>query len=261
MALYKYLVVMVIILACMCTGVAHTLLTWPRPVKAKHCRLGGENNEECSGPCQIGAVRNTGMAPVQRGETLRVRYQTNNHAGGFARFSLVPAKQRKSFDAHERYAIHFTCFNDEQRSYNCKSNNSDTTPLPSNTRTGHGRGQPELGECGTSGDNLAAFADVPIPDVYPDGEYYLAYSWYGGLEWDQSTSFFGTYWSCAITSIVGGRPLSTGPFRASFSGDGKLDGLCRIAEGYNYPKECNNGRERCDNRAAVLDAPREFQQG
>jgi hypothetical protein len=83
--------------------------------------------------------------------------------------------------------------------------------------------------CGTDLHGIKYTADVQIPPVYPDGDYVLGWSWYGGSRYFNSSELqyrginapeghrteYGDYYSCANIRIQGGQ-FDPSPFTPIF---------------------------------------------
>ncbi|KAK1865256.1 hypothetical protein I4F81_007790 [Pyropia yezoensis] len=143
------------------------------------CRIGGINGawKNCPGPCPRDPDRkNYRVEQFRRGQWIPFVYYKNNHSGGFLRLSLVPLHHRFNAWAHKRNAFRWSCW--DHGMVNCPQRNSH--------------------ECGTDRNGKRYQQWVEIPKVFPDGEYYLSYLWYGG------TFRQGDYYSCAKIRISGG---------------------------------------------------------
>jgi hypothetical protein len=186
---------------------AHSFLLAPNPDWTVHdrpeCRMGGTDGytEDCGGPC--GTDRNffnPDKQPVtfSRGQYVNMQWAKNNHFSGFVRFTLVPKNSRMDFSSHDQFAFRYACW--EAGKTHCSS-----------------------GEfCGTDMEGIKYTANVQIPPVYPDGEYVLGWSWYGGSKYFPSEelqnnygissdpghrSEYGDYFSCTNIRIQGGTPV------------------------------------------------------
>lgn len=143
------------------------------------CRVGGINGawKNCPGPCPRDPDRKSyRVEEFRRGQWFPLIYYKNNHSGGFLRLTLVPLHHRFNAWVHKRNAFRWSCW--DHGIVNCPQRNSH--------------------ECGTDNQGKRYQQWVEIPKVFPDGEYYLGYSWMGG-------SFHqGDYYSCAKIRIRGG---------------------------------------------------------
>lgn len=98
-------------------------------------------------------------------------------AGGMFRLSLVPLKRRFSSWAHDKNAFLYSCW--DAGMVNCPSRSSHA--------------------CGTDQRGKRYQQWVRLPTVFPDGDYILGYTWWGG-SWQQ-----GDYYSCARIRVRGGQ--------------------------------------------------------
>lgn len=163
------------------------------------CRIGKPDGPEfdhfeamnCPGPCgETGVIRggaeffseSKGHTKLSRGQKLYMKWTKNNHQNGFVRFTLVPKSERMNKDAHNRFAFHYACW--EAGEVGCE----------------HGD------ECGTDEKNMRYQTEVEIPRIFPDGEYILGWSWYGGSKYIDGSekAEYGDYWSCSNIEIHGG---------------------------------------------------------
>lgn len=124
-----------------------------------------------------------GTTTWKRGSTVTIRWEKNNHNGGFVRLSLVPEHQMFNRSAHTHLAFYYTCW--EQGLYICGS-----------------------GLCGSDTSRHAFRRHIKIPDIIPDGDYLLGFLWYGGLHWQRQHGRFSDYTSCARVRIKGGVQLN-----------------------------------------------------
>lgn len=173
------------------------------------CRIGAPDDipglqpMNCPGPCGTGNVEANGgvffnpSAPstlFRRGETVFMKWTRNNHQSGFVRFTLVPKQDRMDNAMHDKFSFHYACW--EAGKTNCA--------------------QQEF--CGTDQERIRFQTPVEIPRVFPDGEYVLGWSWYGGTRFRDGgpKAEYGDYYSCANIVIEGsvdenGQPNSDGP--------------------------------------------------
>jgi hypothetical protein len=153
---------------------AHSFLLHPLPDWTNQgrpeCRIGapvglGIPPMNCPGPCGSGARESNGgiffnpnqaSTTMQRGEKMYMKWTKNNHQSGFVRFTLVPRTQRMDKSAHDKYAFHYSCW--EAGLIDCGPNEF----------------------CGTDFTRKRYQTEVEIPRVFPDGEYTLGWSWFGG---------------------------------------------------------------------------------
>jgi hypothetical protein len=168
-------------------------------VKQPECRVGKPEGPQfdyiqpmnCPGPCgdtgkdSRGASffsTEQGKTTLARGQKLYMKWTRNNHESGFVRFTLVPKSKRMDKGVHDMFAFHYACW--EAGEIGC------ATP----------------DECGTDQKGLRYQTEVEIPRVFPDGEYILGWSWYGGTQYKDGSqkAEFGDYWSCANVVVHGG---------------------------------------------------------
>lgn len=193
---------------------AHSFLSVPLPLsKLAGCRIGGSGNDavfgKCGGPCpnsEFRADANTAnpAAVYRRGGRYEMRWTRNNHEGGFVRLSLVPVSQMYNHGAHERNAFHWSCWAINR----FKCGQMDKYRDCKHDRKGE------------------AFRDwVTIPPVFPDGDYVLGWSWYGGGEGDKG--HFGDYYDCSFVRVEGGRS-QTATHTPTFAGGSCLATVNRL---------------------------------
>lgn len=169
-----------------------------------HCRIGGPEDEpkdSCKGPCISWSSwflnRTAVVTTWERGEKVNVRWTRNNHENGFVRLALVPRNMRMSFDAHNKYVFHYSCWSSN-------------------------RALCDADHCGTDDDIYQT--DAIVPPV-PDGHYILGWTWYGGYGGSDDRRYnFGDYWSCANIWVSGGSDVvSEPPFDTRFNSGTKED--------------------------------------
>lgn len=162
----------------------HSFLMEPRPYGP-----GCEGCDECPLVVRWRSKDNTSewwhTTTWARNQSVQVRWQKNNHNGGFVRLSLVPLEYMYDASALSRFAFYYTCW--ERGEYPCEG-----------TRL-----------CGSDMGQRAFHKVVTVPSVVPDGEYVLAFLWFGGLHWRRLRGRFADYTSCARVTIRGGAPLAT----------------------------------------------------
>lgn len=167
--------------------------------KQPECRVGKPEDPDfghlapmnCPGPCgQTGPLSfrsngeffslTKGNTKLSRGQKLYMKWTRNNHFGGFVRFTLVPKSKRMEKHVHDMFAFHFSCW--EAGETRCD------------------------GHCGTDQKGKRFQTEVEIPSVFPDGEYVLGWTWYGGIRHRDGSekSEYGDYYSCANIVIQGG---------------------------------------------------------
>jgi hypothetical protein len=207
----------------------HSFLLSPTPdwinYAQPECRRGGTAgavSENCYGPCgteQYFFDPNRQATTFSRGQTVSMQWGKNNHFNGFVRFTLVPKSQRMDFGSHDRFAFRYACW--EAGSTACSP-----------------------GEfCGTDLQGIKYTANVQIPAVYPDGDYVLGWSWYGGTRYfssDEMSRFgisspgghrseYGDYFSCANIRIQGGAPVESSYTPVFETGQADRAGTCSSA--------------------------------
>lgn len=175
-------------------------------------------------------------ATYRRGETIRVRWLRNNHRGGFTRLALVPVSKMFDHSAHDRLAFFYTCW--------------DSFEI---------RCDGDFENCGSDQDRRAFGTNVRIPAVYPDGDYVMAYVWYGGLHFKRRTGKFADYFHCSHVRIRGGpvesdaRPIYTVGRSRSVRGQ-----TCQTA--VDRPRLCKRDDD-CLDRRSFFGVPRPFRNG
>jgi hypothetical protein len=218
-----------IIFALMKQATGHSFLLAPKPDWTNYaqpeCRRGGTDGavqENCYGPCgtaQYFFDPNQQATTVTRGQVLNMQWGKNNHFNGFVRFTLVPKSQRMDFGSHDKFAFRYACWE------------AGSTPC-------------SPGEyCGTDLQGIKYTADVQIPSVYPDGDYVLGWSWYGGTRYYNNEemqkngisaqpghrSEYGDYYSCANIKIQGGAPVESQYTPVFYPAQAGRDGTCASA--------------------------------
>jgi len=176
------------------------------------CRIGGSPGYvvSCPGPCPAHTKAMLRDPPttttIRRGGVLNLRYSRNNHEGGFARYSLVPADRAMDGHFHTRAAFLYTCW--DTGAFKCR-----------NPRE-------RWRDCKYDDDQVAYKRRLRIPRVYPDGLYVLGFAWWGGL--DKGKGFnaaLGDYYDCRC---VGGVSCQKGDGREACIVDLSLD-KCVVA--------------------------------
>lgn len=99
------------------------------------------------------------------------------------RWSLVPLDKINSKDWHAKMAFHYNCWNVGR--FNCNAFDFHR-------------------DCNYDRQNEAYSKLLHIPPIYPDGDYVLGWSWYGG---GVGSGHFGDYYDCAYVSVQGGDPV------------------------------------------------------
>lgn len=167
--------------------------------KQPECRIGKPDGPQfdsfapmnCPGPCgQTGLLQDRGWyffsedqghTKLSRGQKMYMKWTRNNHFSGFVRFTLVPKSERMNKGVHDKFAFHYSCW--EAGEVGCDAND----------------------ECGTDEMRLRYQTEVEIPRIFPDGEYILGWSWYGGSKHIDGSdkAEYGDYYSCANVEIHG----------------------------------------------------------
>lgn len=200
---------------------AHSFLTVPLPMSLMAgCRIGGSGSgavlSHCGGPCPNGGYRADSSAAnpaavYRRGGRYEMRWSRNNHEGGFVRWALVPVDKRYDRAAHERYAFHWSCWSINRFKCDSMSKHRDCDF----DRNGEG------------------FRDwVTIPAVFPDGDYVLGWTWYGGGQGD--IGHFGDYYDCSFVRVEGGAS-QVGEHTPTFSGGSCLSTVDRLGICWREP--------------------------
>lgn len=193
---------------------AHSFLTVPLPLSTMPgCRIGGSGTDavfgKCGGPCPNADFRADSSvanpaAVYRRGGTYEVRWSRNNHEGGFVRWALVPASKMYDRAAHDRYAFHWSCWNINR--FRCNAMNTHR-------------------DCDFDR-NGEAFRDwITIPPVFPDGDYVLGWTWYGGGQGE--IGHFGDYYDCSFVRLEGGAP-QVAAYTPTFAGGSCLATVNRL---------------------------------
>ncbi len=127
----------------------------------------------------------------------RVLWAMNKHYHGFMRLALVPVEQRDSYEAHEKHAFHYTCFETGARKRDLKKY-----------------------FCGTGGQLYET--KIKVPPV-KDGLYVVGWAWYGSyaMKGGKVNFHFGDYYSCAYVRIRGGKGVQRKLRKPKFKPDNK----------------------------------------
>lgn len=196
---------------------SHSFTTDPQGISAVECRIG--NNRNCAGPCDLRNLDhnpplshhyppNKPAATWERGQKVTVKYARNNHGpGGFHRLTIVPLKDAMDKDAHARNAFYESC-------WGAHFVEAKGEELAVKDRLGFSI----IADDGLNKSIPAGYykVDITVPDVIPDGDYYLGALWYGGTntlltgnapQMPHHKSLFGEYWSCSFIKIKGGAAL------------------------------------------------------
>lgn len=222
------------------TTVAHQHITYPTPIShTLACRIDEKMN--CPGPCPNQKFRadqdpNKPKKTVQRGQTLVVHTAKNNHLGGFSRWTIVKIKDMFDKQKHNEAAFLYTC----------ADNN-----ISKCTRRNKQR------DCRVDKRNEYFRHYIEIPDIYPDGNYVLGWSWYGGATKYGRIGAFGDYYDCIYIRIQGGAECdSYQPRFVPGNSCAGRNGLCRATTdrlGVCWRESCPGGV-----RKTVLTRPCEF---
>lgn len=257
---------------------SHSYLTWPQSTHPHACRLGRFERVttistnfgvgRCPGPCRLDLLNSSNPrvnfyppnrpgAVWRRGQSVEVKYSRNNHPpSGFMRLSLVPVAKAMDKAVHVRNAFHYSCWGANAR----VATKAESTP-------------DKFLFSISSGDGVfhkiakAYYTkQITVPTCVPDGDYYLAFTWYGGIggpivsnkrhpepsinEW----SFFADYWSCSFIKIRGGPHTAT--FKKEFVNDMSQFSKKGCWTSVNRMGICN--REPCYNITAKFMKPVEF---
>ena len=211
---------------------AHYVLIQPRPYSGQQC-----HKPHCKNPCPYANSQN--KKPVvtwKRGQKVTVRWQRNNHIGGYYRMSLVPVKHMFNFWWHKRTAFQWGCWT--QGKYICRKR-----PV-----------------CGTDQKGLASSGPMTVPQIYPDGVYTFAMVWYGGLDYTGKSPKFDDYYTCSYVRIQGG-PTKYSHYPTFVPGNekggGSKPGVCR--SGKDFPGQCNG--LVCKGKRVWEAPPGEFRNG
>jgi len=194
MAHYRAFIAFLFVSTLVSTCLSHNWLDTPvsrsnQQSTQTGCRVGGEGNPNCPGPCDK-TLSQTTRAPIsiQRGASITVKWNRHTHAGGFIRFAWSPkanSDSHSSFDAGvDRYV--------------CK----------------------EVGGCGPSDPNdsggsstngLLCTTTITVPLWLSNGDWTMQWAYFGGYY--QA----GDYYACVDYTITGGQ---TGSQTAAFFSGG-----------------------------------------
>lgn len=122
-------------------------------------------------------------------------WSRNNHEGGFTRWAIVPINKMYDKSAHHKMAFDYHCWNVGR--FRCNEFDFHR-------------------DCNYDLQNEAFSKMLYIPPVYPDGDYILSFTWYGG---GLNYGHFGDYYDCAYIRIQGGEPLQES-YQPRFSAGG-----------------------------------------
>ncbi|CAN8070136.1 unnamed protein product [Agarophyton chilense] len=185
--MYSFLILLSIGASFIHLTCAHQAIAYPWPISNDGaCRVGKFKN--CAGPCPSRDLRldQTPDSPsitIRRGQSVLINIMRNNHAGGFARWTLVNVKHMYNKKEHEKGAFYYTC--GDQRITYCNSNNKRR-------------------DCNYDVSNRYYRHQIPVPEIYADGVYVLGYAWYGGTQGHGESGDFGDYYDCMYVEVKGG---------------------------------------------------------
>ena len=234
------LLVSVLLLLLLSCCECHQFISYPTPIsKLGACRMDGQIN--CPGPCPNQRLRpdqhpDNPSTTVKRGDTLTVHISKNNHLGGFSRWTLVKVGDMNDRKKHDRGAFLFTC--------------TDTN-VAKCTRRNKER------DCRVDKLNEYFRHYVEIPKIYPNGNYVLGWTWYGGITKAAMRGSFGDYYDCMYLRIEGGPESDS--HQPKFDGSNSYTGrrgLCKATVdrlGICRRQPCRGG-----SRMAQLQKPHEF---
>jgi len=175
---------------------AHSMLT--RPASRGNVQWWGtcSAGAGCKGPCDspkanapIQSIYYAGdKTRYQRGQNITVRWNRQNHPGGFVRLSMVPFGESDWWNAFNNKASKWVCYET-----NCGPAD------PNHSLFGRLNG-PGNSQCSTT---------FTIPAHIPDGKATLQWVWYGGgVYYAQPLAGFGEYYSCGDIFVKGGIPYT-----------------------------------------------------
>ncbi|CAN8066953.1 unnamed protein product, partial [Agarophyton chilense] len=250
---------------------SHSQMTQPQSTSPITCRLGGERAfgiDDCRGPCDLRAIRGARRranfwspahpaATYARGQKVVIKYTRNNHGpGGFVRLSLVTPAQMMDRGAHGRNAFHYSCWGARPvlaaRAELRKDRFGFSMIGSDGEQHGFGKGY--------------YMTTVNIPTVVPDGNYVLAWAWFGGTggglrsgtkaQFPSSHGYFGDYYSCSFVRIRGG--VRSTSYRPRFINDMRKFSSAGCMSTTDRPGPC--AREPCYKRA-FFRRPASFARG
>lgn len=142
------------------------------------CRVGGEGNPNCPGPCDRSLSQTTRAAiNVKRGDTIPVKWNRHQHPGGFVRLAWSPTSNSDSHSSFDTYVDKIVC-----------KEIGGCGPTKSSDPSGQSNGI----DCGLT---------YTIPSWLSDGKWTLQWAYFGG--------FYnaGDYYACADYVVSGGTSL------------------------------------------------------
>lgn len=172
------------------------------------------------------------------------------------RLTLVPVSKMMDKKAHTQNAFFFSCWGAHPKRASNEDKKSDRW------------GFSLVGSDGRHSSKAGYYTEqVEVPDVVPDDDYILGWSWYGGTggkvtgnkpQKPKNHSYFGDYWSCSFVRVKGGAPIAdeyTPVFHngmSQFSKEGCMSftdrpGVCSV--------------EPCENIKGKYQKPAEFKNG
>lgn len=181
------------------------------------------------------------QATWSRGQRLTIRWAKNNHVGGFVRLSFVPIDKTMDPAAHERLSFYYGCW--EQGQHRCSQKQ----------------------DCAADETNSALSRRITIPQYLPDGVYVFGFLWFGGVNFEGTSSQFSDYPSCSYVRIRGGKRLlrnnekyvpwfSAGPLR-NFN---KRKSCLTYTE---KPRACTKAAPGCRGKPVFKGIPAIFKNG
>lgn len=162
-----------------------------------------------------------------------VKWARNNHNGGFIRLAFIPESRMFDGEAFKRLTFFTGCW--EQGMGKCKGD-----------------------ECGSDLSFNAFSRKITVPNIIPDGDYVLAYLWFGGADKSRKKAQFGDYSSCSFVRIRGGAKLRRKRRIYPFFGVGKTRGRRNKPSCLSYTSRPGLCRMGCDNKAAFQRKPWPF---
>lgn len=217
---------------------SHSFLTSPAPYFHRVKETDGCIGTECTNACPTlhatSSISSTSPAATwSRAETLNLTWARNNHHGGFASFSMVPARHIHNVTMHNRFTLFHTCW--EAGEHRC-------APYE---------------DCGTDQARLAYQSTMKVPSVFPDGIYALRFVWYGGLHFKRHHGHFADYASCSFIRVHGGGQVTSAPFSPFFTpGHGRHIRRGKCEASADAIGQCGNAP--CVNRTMFTAIPRRF---
>lgn len=227
----SFLVKTALLLLFLRNASAHQSIVYPSPISFQlACRI--DNHTNCPGPCPNQKLRkdqnsSDPSTTVERGETIPIHIAKNNHVAGLNRWTVVRVKDMFSHNAHRKGAFLWTC--GDANITKCTTRNMERN-------------------CRVDRKNEYYRMKIRIPTVYPDGNYVLGWSWYGGATKRGRHGSFGDYYDCMYLRIKGGEKEDN--WRPTFDAKGSLtgkDGQCMATTnklGDCWREPCPGGARR-----------------